>query len=194
MKKRSSAESFRKLFFFLSITSVCPVFGPNLATGSDSNTNTFLFSGSATNWTVPAGVNRLVFDVRGGQGGHGGGGTNTTGWGGKGGRVQGILNVTPGQILSLRVGGQGRSRLTNAQGGWNGGGATRATSLTNQAPGGGGGASDIRMGGTNLSDRRIVAGGGGGSGGFITSNGVSGGSGGGLIAGQGEGIISSYSG
>ena len=153
----------------------------------EPQTIVFSYSGLATNFTVPNGVTRLLFDVRGAQGGHGGSATNTTGWGGKGGRVQGILQVTPGQVLHLRVGGQGQSRLTNAQGGWNGGGATRATSFPSQAPGGGGGGSDIRLGNTNLAARCIVAGGGGGSGGFSVSNGVNGGVGGGLTAGQGQG-------
>ncbi len=124
-------------------------------------------------FVVPTGISSLTFDVIGG----GGGWDNRSGAPnpGKGGRVQGMLNVTPGNILNVFVGGQGDSThftppstYTDALGGWNGGGTAHFDPFCNgglgACGGGGGGASDIRKGGTALSNRIIVAGGGAGNG------------------------------
>ena len=132
---------------------------------------TFNYTGSEQTWMVPAGVTSITVDLAGASGGNGSSNYNsTTDAGGAGGRVQGVLNVTPGQTLYIEVGGQGVSGdLTNIPpGGFNGGGAGDGgydfffgASFTG---GGGGGASDIRSGGNALSNRAVVAGGGGGAG------------------------------
>jgi len=70
------------------------------------------------------------------------------------------MDVTPGQVLEVRVGGQGG--LGTNSGGFNGGGTGHPGGPES---GGGGGASDIRVAPYSLNDRFVVAGGGGGRGG-----------------------------
>jgi len=109
----------------------------------------FSYTGNVQTWTVPAGVYSVDVDLYGAQGG-----TNSSNPGGYGARVQGTLQVTPGDVLSIYVGGQ----PTSTAGGWNGGGNGYSSGR------GGGGATDIRINGTSLSNRIIVAGAGGGAG------------------------------
>jgi hypothetical protein len=99
--------------------------------------------------------------------------------GGKGGYAKGKMFLTKGTKLYVYVGGAGKSSLTNAPGGWNGGGNAGPVGSS----GGGGGATDIRLNGQGLNNRIIVAGGGGGAGHQIV-NGV-GGTGGGTLGGNG---------
>jgi PKD repeat protein len=144
-----------------------------------NQTVTFNYTGGQQNWTVPAGVFSINFDVRGAQGG-----TNSWNNGGTGGRVTGKLAVTPGQTLYFYVGNQPGSGgcCSNiwGPGGWNGGGSGFARYSGDQARGGGG-ASDIRVNGTGTNNRVVVAGGGGGAGGQnCNSNRDRGGNGGGL--------------
>lgn len=118
---------------------------PRLGYAQTSPT-TYTYTGSPEVFTVPTGVTTLTVVLNGAQGG--GGST------GLGGRATASLTVTPGQSLTLRVGGKGDD---NGPGGYNGGGAGAGVDA-----GGGGGASDIRMNGDALSNRVLVAGGGGG--------------------------------
>lgn len=129
---------------------------------------TFAYTGSATNFTVPACVTSLHIEAWGAQGG-------TTG--GQGGYAEGDLVVSPGQLVYVYVGGQGAN---SSAGGFNGGG----NSLGSTYGGSGGGASDVRSGGQALSDRVIVAGGGGG--GTSGSTPLPGGAGGGLTGATGS--------
>ncbi|MFY1671924.1 glycine-rich protein [Plantactinospora sp. WMMB334] len=117
---------------------------------------------------VPAGVQRVRFDVSGAQGGRGG----TKGApGGLGGQVIDEVAVTPGQTFTITVGGFGATGADAegggshwADGGFNGGGRGGGSNGTTPASGGGGGgASDIRSADGN---KIIVAGGGGGGGGW----------------------------
>jgi hypothetical protein len=94
-------------------------------------------------WTVPNGVTSIQIVATGGGGGASFPGTGDGGNGGNGGIVTGTLAVTPGDTLSLYVGGGGAG--TNQ-----GGGA-----------GGGGGSTNVNAGTSN----QIIAGGGGGGGG-----------------------------
>jgi len=135
-----------------------------------SGTQTFSFTGGVQTFSVPACVSTLNVDVYGAQGGSGNSMNQNYG-----GRVQTTLQVTPGETLSIYVGGQG----TLGSGGYNGGGSGDAGGY------GGGGASDIRRGGTSLNDRIVVAGGGGGAG-FWSGQHVIGGKGGGLIGEDGS--------
>jgi len=123
---------------------------PLIVTGPASLA-TFNFTGTVQTFTVPAGVTEITIEGWGAQGASSG-----TSTGGLGGYVSGTLAVTPGEVLSVNVGGSD---------GYNGGGAPGTGGSGFVSNGGvGGGASDVRQGGTALTDRIIVAGGGGGHG------------------------------
>ena len=139
------------------------------AANSVSGSQTLNFTGAVQTWTVPAGVTSITFTANGASGGNSSSGYGT---GGLGGRIQGTLNVTPGQVLNIYVGGAS----SGTAGGWNGGG-NGPTSYPTWG-GGGGGATDVRIGGTSLNDRVLVAAGGGGAG-YNCGSGNHGGGGGG---------------
>ncbi|GAA4355356.1 hypothetical protein GCM10023185_18110 [Hymenobacter saemangeumensis] len=122
-------------------------------------TVTFNFTGGVQTYTVPAGVTQLSVAARGAQGGSNGGGY----YGGSGALVQATLTVTPGETLSLYVGGAGSPAPFAAGGGGYNGGGNGSYSGGNRG-GGGGGATDIRRGGTAFTNRVVVAAGGGGGG------------------------------
>ncbi|MBF9220183.1 tail fiber domain-containing protein [Hymenobacter ruricola] len=132
----------------------------------------FGYTGAPRTWTVPPGVTSVQVDMAGARGRTIDNCSNCY-RGGAGGRVQATLAVTPGQVLTIVVGGD-RGYITTSlyqDGGYNGGGRGSEP---------GGGATDIRIGGTALTDRVLVAGGGGGSGFYAR-----GGPGGGLTGGTG---------
>ena len=122
-------------------------------------TDTFNFTGAMQTFTVPSCVTSVTITCYGAEGG-----TQVTypqGSSGLGGMAQGVMAVTPGQVLNVFVGGQN---------GYNGGGTGGANGntyfggpQTGNAPNGGGG-TDVRFGGITINDRVIVAGGGGGAG------------------------------
>ncbi|GAA3987164.1 glycine-rich protein [Hymenobacter antarcticus] len=136
---------------------------------------TFSYTGAPQTYTVPPNVTSLNVDLVGAMGGS----YYRAGTGqGPGGRVQAVLAVTPGQVLTIYVGQRGMNNFAPAA--YNGGGLGNAA-------GGGGGATDIRSGGTALTNRLLVAGGGGGGGDLTTRGGSGpGGAGGGLVGGQGD--------
>jgi hypothetical protein len=112
------------------------------------NSTTYNFTGAMQTYTVPpSGVTQITINCYAASGVSMGLIAQPPGYGG---RAQGVLTVTPGQVLNLFVGGNN---------GWNGGGADISAGAN------GGGASDVRTGGVALSNRIIVAGGGGGVGG-----------------------------
>lgn len=163
---------------------------------------TFNYTGAMQTYTVPPCVNQLSVSVSGAQGN---GNTNGTNLGGLGGRVQAIINVTPGQVLEVFVGGGGQPNTV--AGGFNGGGAGGLSVACQQwAPSpacptasgaGGGGASDIRYAPYGLADRIVVAGGGGGTSGdriVGCGPGGGGGGGGGYYGGGGGGGYSGHPG
>lgn len=142
---------------------------------------TFDFTGAAQTWTVPAGVTQATFDVYGAVGGD----LNfNLGPGGSGGRATATLLVTPGDTITIVVGGAGENvdvcQDDPPEGGFNGGG-DGGNSVCDGAAGGG--ASDVRVGGTALTDRVLVAGGGGGTSTAQSSCGLHGGGGGGGLSG-----------
>lgn len=116
----------------------------------------FGYTGGPQTWEVPAGVTRATFELHGA----GGGAAAAGGAGGPGAVVRATLAVTPGQRLTLVVGGLGG---TGGAGGFNGGGAAGTGGLAGPA-GAGGGATDLRAGAGGLGDRLLVAAGGGGGG------------------------------
>ncbi len=114
-------------------------------------------------FVVPVGVTQITVDASGAAGGTGFGGP-----GGNGGEVAATIATTPGETLTVQVGGTGSLSTAGA----NGGGGTSGDG------GGGGGSSDLLRGGAFL----VVAGGGGGGG---TPGSAAGGTGGGLLGGIG---------
>jgi hypothetical protein len=129
-------------------------------------------------WVVPTGVTHVYAKLWGAGGGGGcQGGWNHGGEGGGGGHARGIIPVTAGQTLSIRVprGGYNQPGTTNAP---YGGGSSTAGG-DNQYGAGGGGYAGIFIGTTPY----LIAGGGGG-GGSTTSGGMNynqrGGAGGGI--------------
>jgi hypothetical protein len=139
---------------------------------SPAHSKTFVFTGEAQSFTVPARVRSITVVARGA------GGTfyhclDT----GRGARVYAVIPVAKEERLSVYVGGAD---------GFNGGGHGNKQGGSN-----GGGASDVRTGHGRLRDRILVAAGGGGTGGltycFSTGGGYgAGGSGGGLTGGPGS--------
>src|ERR1041385_8709776 len=122
-----------------------------------SQTQTFNYTGAVQTFTVPSCVTSITIQAYGAQGGN----ASIGGTGGLGGYATGTLNVTPGDVLNIYVGGQN---------GYNGGGTggQDGNSAFSGPPGNlapsGGGASDVRLNGTTNANRIIVAGGGGGAG------------------------------
>ncbi|MFA5868063.1 MAG: DUF2341 domain-containing protein [Actinomycetota bacterium] len=141
-------------------------------------TNVFDYTGADQTYTVPAGV----YSINVKEWGAGGGGGNAGGWnygfaGGGGGYTTGDIAVTPGQVLTVMVGGGGVNgtiahSLTYSYGG---GGPGQITSSDARYGAQGGGRSAIRSGATDL----LTAGGGGGGGASRATNGQQGGAGGG---------------
>lgn len=144
---------------------------------------TFNYTGAVQTYTVPACVNQITIDVRGGQGM---GNANNNNNGGKGGQVVGTLAVVPGQVLQVYVGGGGVNN--NVNGGWNGGGNGGVGGCAQASGGGGGGGSDVRVAPYALANRVAVGGGGGGTSGDrmpCCGPGAGGGGGGGYYGGGG---------
>lgn len=122
----------------------------------------YQFTGTPEPFVVPKGVEKVEVEAWGASSA------------GAGGHAKGTIAVTPGEVLTVFVGGQPNGRTGGFNGGGSGGagGSDGANCGTSGASGSGGaGASDVRQGGVSdgvwvgLDNRRIVAGGGGGSGG-----------------------------
>lgn len=117
----------------------------------------FVFTGAAETFVVPSCVAQITVELWGAQGGGSrccaidGGETQDDG--GRGAYVRARLEVDPGEVLQIVVGGRG---ALDGAAGYNGGGAG------GEFGGGGGGGSDLRRGGAEIHDRVLVAGGGGG--------------------------------
>lgn len=153
------------------------------AEGFETGTQTFNFTGGIQTFTVPAGVTSITIQATGAKGGSGALGGNSVlgGSGGLGAHAEGVLAVTPGDVLNLFVGGQGATPTGGFNGGGNGGSSNS---------GGGGGASDVRLFGTAEANRVITAGGGGGGGrgGCHEGSGVGGAGGDGGLSAGGVGV------
>lgn len=144
-------------------------------------------------YTVPAGVTCITVKAWGAGGGGGGGGAARLGGnGGGGGYAESTINVTPGQQLTIRVGGNGNGGATgtgtdNSGSGGSGGGysgvftgtPSQANAIVVAAGGGGGGGGDNQTAAPNA--------GAGGAGGANT--GATGGGGGGTVGGGGGGTL-----
>jgi hypothetical protein len=150
----------------------------------------FRFTGAPASYVVPPHICWIRIEAVGAAGG----GEGTAGAPGSGARAIARLDVAPGELLRVRVGGLGGAAVgaSRGNGGWNGGGAggvaaDGAAGHRGKAGSGGGGATDVRIGGNGLEDRVVVAGGGsGGAGGGIGGpSGTGGGDGGAPTGGDG---------
>jgi len=136
----------------------------------------YVHTGADQSWTVPADVTAVQVKLWGAAGG----GSNAESLqfpGGPGGYAEGLLAVTPGEVLTVRVGGGGLISSEGFSNAYPDGG--EAGYRAGYYQGGGGGRSALeRADGTEL----IVAGGGGGAGctgwSWITSQSTAGGAGG----------------
>jgi hypothetical protein len=139
---------------------------PRSVSGSTAGSEAFSSTGADQTWTVPSGVTEVQVYVRGAAGGSD---VYNHGAGGKGAYVSAVLNVTPGDTLTIVAGSKGGSGAGGMNVAVYGGGGTYSANVTFTASGGG--ASDIRIGGSTLDKRVVVAGGGGGSGANSTTPG-----------------------
>jgi hypothetical protein len=134
----------------------------------------FNFTGAPQTLTNrPLCVRSITVEVYGASGGNGLAAGVPAGAGGYGSYVRAKLTVSPSDVITVFVGGNGGSSsgtIGTTPGGYNGGGTGNSTS-SNNGGGGGGGASDIRINMTTnpsateaerLASRVVVAGGGGG--------------------------------
>lgn len=145
-------------------------------------------AGSITNYTVPAGIGSVQFDLQGGHGAAGAG--DCAGVGGSGAYVYGTIALREGDVLTIVVGQNGSGSQYGGQGGLagggNGGDATylyingedRDDIMAVAGAGGGGGASD----GDEGNCENFMYGGNGGTAGVSGLNGSSG-----TAAGDGDG-------
>lgn len=123
--------------------------------GFSQSTTTFNFTGDTQTYTVPPCVTQIEVVVAGAEGGGGNAGDGAV--------VTATIDVTPGEVLQINVGGAGNCNGPGFNGGGTGGNAGGAN-----AGCGGGGASDIQVAPYGLNNRIVVAGGGGGTGGGNT--------------------------
>jgi hypothetical protein len=139
-----------------------------------TNSQTFRFTGISQTFQVPSGVSKVTITARGA-------GTPSA----HGGFVKATIAVTPGDTLSITVGGVPH----DLQGGFNGGGNGGICAVDGGCVlrgEGGAGASDVRFGGSAIDDRILVAGGAGGAGGEGRYHGGAGAEGGGVSGGLGD--------
>jgi len=139
------------------------------------------FTGAIQTWTVPSGVTLIYVDVAGAQGGSAGANI-----GGKGGKVSGIIEVVPGDVLQITVGGQSSTNIAVYGFGGNGG---RSTSFGTIARAGGGLSAISTSAPVTQANALLIAGGGGGT--PTSSYASNGGAGGGL---NGVSATSNYGG
>ena len=136
---------------------------------------TFTYTGASQAWTVPAGIDIIVAHLWGG-GASSGYDTNNVVYGGAGGFTTGLLQVTPGEILRVMVGGRGE----NSQGSEVYGGGGGVDHDYNSSTGAGRSAI-FRGPDTNISNStELCTAGGGGGGGEDSTNNSNGGAGGGI--------------
>jgi hypothetical protein len=159
--------------------------GPTPAVGGPAAiTREFTYQGASEDFEVPTDVCEVTITALGAEGGDGNAQPGA-GEGGLGGQAVATVAVTPGETLTVAVGGAGgdSAGLDGGAGGFNGGAAggsdnSTAAGSTVGGGGGGGGMSDVRRGAELL----VAAGGGGGGGGsggsFLGGGGGNGGGGG----------------
>ena len=129
--------------------------------GNPNNLVKFIYTGSISEWTVPAGVSRIYVNLVGATGENGVNGVS----GGGGAQISTTLTVTPQTTLYIVVGGKGNGKTASFGYGGNGGENTGVAPQLGYG-GAGGGLSGIFTGNTpSINNALAVAGGGGGGGG-----------------------------
>jgi len=113
-------------------------------------TTTFTYIGTTQTYTVPAGITSISVTLSGAGGGGGSGGSGAL--------VTGTLTVTPGQVITIVVGGS----TTGLAGGYPGGGSAGSSNPAEGARGGGGYSAISNGSGTY----HAIAGAGGGAAGY----------------------------
>lgn len=148
------------------------------------NAQVFSYTGASQSWTVPAGITTIGLTVTGGAGEAGTARSGTEyGVGGDAGVVTiPALTVTPGQQLTILVGGDGASQSIGTAP-YPGGGPGNSCAADGSG-GNGGGYSEVE---TPTGTVWVVAGGGGGGGGSYETAGVAGAGGAGATATTGYG-------
>ncbi len=99
---------------------------------------TFTYTGGNQSWTVPAGAPSATIECWGAEGGRS---DEITSPGGQGAYIKGTFSVTPGEVLTVIVGGKGEDGSGSLDGGGGGGGSfvhRSGTPLIIAAGGGGG--------------------------------------------------------
>ena len=137
-------------------------------------------------WTVPTGIT-YIFVKMWGAGGGGGqyGGWRNGGHGGGGGYSEGILSVSGGQVVTMRVG-EGGWNAPGSSTAWPNGGGSSTAAGDNQYCANGGGSTSIRVPNLNSNNWCMFAGAGGGGGSCTNFAVNSGGAGGGLTGESGK--------
>jgi hypothetical protein len=115
----------------------------------------FNYTGSIQTWTVPPGITQIYIQAVGAQGGTAGANS-----GGKGGKITCYLNVNPGDLLYITVGGMPTTKNAVYGYGGNGGYTTGGSSF---ALAGGGLSSIASAQPISQTNALIIAGGGGGA-------------------------------
>ena len=175
-------RKFIYILFFIacSISSNAQIVARNIALRKPLgiNTQVFSYTGAIQQFIVPNRVTAIQVSAIGAKGGIGGNGQ----LGGAGANITTTLNVTPGQILYIVVGGYpGQSATAKYGFGGNGGVANNASAYG----GAGGGLSGVFTSNIPaIANALVVAGGGGGGGGHGTGADYSGGNAGNTIAGN----------
>ena len=142
-----------------------PPTAPFPNSGPPVTSQTFSYTGAIQNFTVPTGVTLINVSMWGGGGASNNVSDGAAAKGGAGGFVKFTIAVTPGESLTVNVGGKGSMPV-----------------IQYRQPGGAGGMSALLRSATYLG----ISGGGGGGGGYGNSNNDSwGGSGGGTTANSG---------
>jgi hypothetical protein len=165
----------------------------DVSTGHDDHTSFTVneglqYTGRTGTWTVPAGVHLLRVQAVGGAGGTSGEYQKA----GAGADITGTLAVTPGEVLTVGVGGPGSGVYNNVVGGWgmtvgscNYSGGTGIGGDVSIAASGGGATVIVGANGNPI----VIAGGGGGEGDYgsngSSDNGGVGGADGSLTGGNG---------
>lgn len=153
-----------------------------------TNKTRYYYTHTGANQTlvVPAGISYIFVKMWGGGGGGGAyGGWRQGSLGGAGGFSHGIIQVTPGETITIRVGGRGISRPGTAGAYPDGGKACTSGGGDNQYAASAGGSSSILV--PSQSNQYVIVAGGGGGGGSVNGFDLnSGGAGGGLIGEKGH--------
>ena len=136
-------DSAPGIYFFDGTKWLLQLMGTTSNSEAIVGSQTFNYTSGVQTFTVPAGVTQINFELYGAQGGSGLYTSTVYDDGGLGGKTTGSLLVSPGDNISVFVGGKPTTVHNNFSGGYNGGGTnviTLGTMGIYSTSGGGGGA------------------------------------------------------